>query len=217
MRIITTLFLLSIFGSANATQVKINISGFIESAINTEIINELFSAEVIYETDTSLAEEIFSFSLLESDSNIIYSFDGSPFGISLLVGNPINPVFNSQLTDINVGLIDNIPAGGGEFTDNVGIVAITEGAFFEDNGLVQNGGFISLVFINSPDFLLDTNTIPIFTSLDEANEVLLLVDPGGISGRVTDLNVSIIPIPATVWLFGSALFGLIGLKKFRIK
>lgn len=92
------------------------------------------------------------------------------------------------LDSIDLGLFDNIFDSGKSFytLDGGSAVTITDS--------------ITLVGLEFSDLVISTNTRGFLES--------------GTSFRVNQLQVSsVVPVPAAVWLFGSALLGLVGIKR----
>ncbi len=84
--------------------------------------------------------------------------------------------------------------------------------------------YIDIMLSDFTNTLFNDESLPlIFPELDAFSETLMVAsfyesgggfgltpDVGTIYGRLTSMEVSKVPVPAAVWLFGSGLIGLIG-------
>ncbi len=125
-----------------------------------------------------------------------------------------------NLSTANVDIGPNLVADGqhvsGAFTtgwefgsdqDGSAVVAITGNPDFNFDALVRVGGVDVLTFASSA---LDK----VFNISFLANQIVEIFVSGtaGRSGNI-DISVSGVPVPAAVWLFGSALMGMMGVSR----
>ena len=141
------------------------------------------------------------------------------------------PVQPAQHNALNIGVIDSTGPSSPSYsaigslydggillansvTSSIGERYATVGSFFSatdpiiDYTNIANGTIDGLftLLVTSGSRTFDTNDLFIKTFGDSGN--------AGFDGTITSVQTStVVPVPATVWLFGSGLIGLIGFAK----
>lgn len=123
-------------------------------------------------------------------------------------------------TSGQVGAIDLRPAAGFQVTLN----SFDIGAWLSVNRTTQvsiqdaNG----LIYFSSGSITFNSLQLFNFNGITSANGIRINLGPDAfntgidnINFTVSPINVNTVPVPAAAWLFGSALFGLFGLRKHK--
>ena len=160
-------------------------------------------------------------------SQQILAFDHAPpagqsgitleFGTSVLASNQsiINTSLTNNPTDSTIAIIDQITIQSGsllhglsDIPENVQMQLIFSGGLgvLEDNGVL-----IPTVLPAPEDLLLDSNWNASIHLRDRDG----VLAPNSIFFNAQFTSLSPVPIPAAVWLFGTALIGFIGFSRRR--
>jgi hypothetical protein len=126
-----------------------------------------------------------------------------------------NNITDWELTLTILGLSDKIELGGNSRHFIVGhAVAATTTQLLFDFDVINPASYILFLGTNSSFWCLETKnctsnprgeTIAFSNSRSQATR----------SGRIAFAQISAVPVPAAVWLFGTALLGLVGFSKRR--
>ena len=221
--------------AVNAAPVTTNFSGTIDwiltntGATDTYVIGtstlslgDAYSFSMVHDSDPTMGS-------VSSDTyGADYDFSGSPYGGSLSInGNN----FSSSTSALYVGNDIVIPSGftveqawlnAGVPSDLTGQtvdaywMGITSDDFTWNSSGEFNGLEVSVQFLDLSGSILSDNSIPGFVpSLNTIDFAIFDIEQweNGVSvfkaGGVLANNYLATPIPATVWLFGSGLIGLI--------
>ncbi len=190
-------------GAANAAMVTVDVTGTI-SQINS---NDIFGAGVgdtwmlsySYDTDTAVDTN--------SDGNVGLYFLGTPMSFTL------GGVTYTSPDSISAVQLVNDTAG----VD--GYISGTAGTF-SANGLDNLSGLIMLTDTDASVF--GDDSLPLSFALSDFENTMFNFGGsaagvfGGVLGSIDSItfssDVSPVPIPGAIWLFGSALAGLFGFK-----
>lgn len=148
-------------------------------------------------------------------------------------GSDLNSIVNSArtagLTHSNLDFINvffvNIPAGFGALSSNSSAGL----AFVNDNGITQYVGSSLLGFIGGREVISEVVAHEIGHNLGlfhTANGINNLMSPEGTGNALTTTQIgtaldsrfaiAAVPVPATVWLMGSALIGLFSFSRKKV-
>jgi hypothetical protein len=167
--------------------------------------------------------------LIENESNLIWDFSGDSFiGLNVIDittnGNDFS-ITNSNLTIIGDAGDTIIFRVDPSWTMNVSQSnLLLDGAIGDNNVLWYvdaDAGEESFNFNNATfygmslwDIGLDTDNVISFNNVQFCGQVITdQVNFQNVSGSACSFDVSAVPIPAAVWLFGSGLIGLIGIAR----
>ncbi|VAW58866.1 hypothetical protein MNBD_GAMMA11-627 [hydrothermal vent metagenome] len=192
---------------------------------------------VLSGTDNGFGFSGFHFAGEDPASSNPYDFDGDASTGTALAGfdsTPISGTYNDETGDLNMVL--------GLTGDATGTVTLSGTGFFFDAGnpnTLSNATTLSAVFSNPTASLFNTTIVfdniieccagasPAPNSFDGALMSLWGADfPSGTPGLAVvaggpeigldlRIEVSAVPVPAAVWLFGSGLIGLVGIARRR--
>lgn len=159
-----------------------------------------------------------------------YEFSGAPYDVSLSVPTsftntaPVGVVVNDNLTltaDDTGGLL---PAGNYDWVEILGssttsVCLLPGGVCAADEYSPANGEEWTLALFGDTNWFSDGSVIP--DSLPSSYTAILVgfefdvdgLETGAVFANVGTVNVSSVPVPAAVWLFGSGLIGLFGLAR----
>jgi len=232
------LFLLPIY-TAQAAVVSAGYSGTIDFitvtggsdtfsiGLNDISIGSNYSITVNFDDNAAAASNVF----VRDSSQVSYNFLNSPYGSNFTInGNSISSG-NSEVTVINN--ITTPPASGippqwiaSGFPETVSnpIDALYIAGYSDGYQYRQNGLQYAIDFIDLSGVLLSDTTLPtsapllsdfdfVFFSLEQWNLGVLEYEASGVLAN----NLSTVPVPAAVWLFGSGMLMLFGVTKNRGK
>ena len=137
----------------------------------------------------------------------------SHYELSVAVGNPQSYFSPRSLRDWNTenfpGYIIQLLAGGTVIAEDINSVTINEGDF----GIAS----LSLTVDNSHAALLGMALgIRLLNQNTDASGLFMGIEwASAVDFDNVQLSVSAVPVPAAVWLFGTALVGFIGVSRRR--
>lgn len=214
-----SVFLLQI-SNIYAAQIRLDFSGV------DNINNINFYGSFLYETDPTLAVETTSiiYNPISSspESNLIYTFENSPYFGTATFESTVSE-FDPMTYDFNgvsVLIADNFPSMN-PFPgfDLQTVFSVSPDAVFDqENNLLSGEAIYLRMDFNNVKFD-GTGTIT-SNDIDLTQSFIFLQNDtvGQYSTTPSTISFTVVPIPAGVWLFGSALFGLLGFsrrKKFQ--
>lgn len=85
-----------------------------------------------------------------------------------------------------------------------------------DQFALRDGFLVEMTSVDT-DFAVDITTIELFDFIDTANPIEGLVINESFDSGDQSIIISQVPIPGAIWLLGSALVGLIGIRGRRLK
>ncbi len=157
------------------------------------------------------------------DSSNITLYDEANISHLNIRGNSNALIFGGEYSFINffdssTAIIHELIINGGSFLGagvsvNGGALTFEEGASIDiyANGVSFVDGMLYGVWANSLPF----NFWVIGRTVDINNNVSFYL-PDVLPGQINIHSVTVVPLPATVWLLGSVLLGFIGFSKKRI-
>jgi hypothetical protein len=131
--------------------------------------------------------------------------DGGPYDSAIMIANSLDGT-------VRIDLVGSISAIGGLFGDIDGPVGTGTLRVFNSDGLfdTQDVSYGSMGYGLDKTFFGWTTTDTFFTALEFSIE-----DSGNYSAVDNIQFGSVVPIPAAVWLFGTALIGFVGYSRRR--
>lgn len=165
-----------------------------------------------YETYTTAPPYYYIYDNVDPDLGLVYTSDDAPLGVgnSDVLRHQLLTV-NSWIRDMNIaGIADTgeiqVANGAPADGDTAGRIALGGGlfstglthVFYEKTQSVVDVGFIAGCCGSIPTAV---NQLGMQANLANGNQFV-----------VSNLSAPAVPVPATAWLFGSALLGLTGLK-----
>ena len=203
MRAIVFLIFMSITSLSNASIIRYDFSGLVVSG------SSQFPS---IENNDSWSATFF----LNTDELIFFSAINTPnITGRVTVGDNHFP----ELTNDSLRLVSFIPDSVDNTIGRLSIRAIYNTDTVQIDGITIEGIDLSVTFFIN-QFLELEDTIGM--EFDESDLRMPFRNPRfnvfgdeSISGTVTSFFTTIVPIPAAVWLFGSALVGLFGIKRFK--
>lgn len=112
-------------------------------------------------------------------------------------------------------------------SDAPGVIVVN---IIGDDAIIPNANHINIgavtpsrisinLILSNPAILSETLADNIFINsniYDTAQMQIVFPSMGVVIGDINSINVSTVPVPAAVWLFGSALLGLFGINKRKV-
>ena len=198
-----------------AAQIRLDFNGV--DAIN----NINFYGSFLYETDPTLAVEtrsiIYNPTSSSPESNLLYTFASSPyFGTATFESTASE--FDPMTFDFNgasVLIADNFPSSNPFPGFDLQTVFSTspDALFDQENNLLSGEAIYIRMDFNNIKFD-GTGTIT-SNDIDLTQSIIFLQNDtvGQYSATPSTISFTVVPIPAGVWLFGTALFGLLGFSR----
>ena len=200
MRAIVFLIFMSITSLSNASIIRYDFSGLVVSGSS-----QFPSIEN--------SDSWFATFFINTDELIFFSAINTPdITGRVTVGDNHFP----ELTNDSLQLVAFTPIPGNTF-GQLNIRAIYNTDTVQIDGITIESIDLSVTFFMNQFLELEDTIGMKFDESDFRNPSFNVFGDESISGTVTSFSTTIVPIPAAVWLFGSALVGLIGIKRFKLR
>ena len=195
-------FLITALMTQNASAVVLNVngSGILTGAQNVDVAGVLYDVEF---QDNGSFSDIFSvppaYDVLDSNSALIFSM----------------ALMQQVFLDDPQGAFDSDPSliRGCESTTTNACIAVTPFKFSEFGLQATIGLFFASQAINYNSVLDSAGNPPLVDGFRNTAMSATTSFTSFSGGVLADWTPSAVPIPATMWLFGSGLLGLIGMAR----